>query len=243
MSSLESIGLVLGVIPLILSSLEQYKQAVSAFNTYWKVRPWIEGIERDLKFQQILLQDTLGVQLHQALLELEFRELLSDPRSPKWQSKEIELDLRKSLGDDRYMIFVKLVSRLFDAVSSLEKSFQNITDELKRNRSISQRSLRSAFFVNRQPHESLRVVRCHSETLRHFVEYTVATKKFETPQAIENINTSLEKFLEVQELAQNVENLTTGAISTAEDDDDDSRSIYSVKSKVGPNNCSSQNIH
>jgi len=37
-------------------------------------------------------------------------------------SEEFESSLRTRLGDDIYPIFVDLVSRLFDAVSSREKS-------------------------------------------------------------------------------------------------------------------------
>jgi hypothetical protein len=233
MSALEAVGLILGAIPLIISSFEHYKQDTLVFISY---RQEIEGIERELKFQQIILQQTLGVLLHRTLPESELRELLSDRRSSKWQSEEVESGLKKSLGDDGYTIFMDSVSQLFDTVSSLEKSLRNITDGSKGNRSISRSSLRWAL-SKRKTRESRHDLERQTMRLTHLVEYATSSKTFETTQAIGNINTSLMKISEVQKVAQNVEDLTTGAIGTAQDADDDAQSTYSVESEVSRDDC------
>jgi hypothetical protein len=233
MSGFEAASLILGAIPLVISSLEHYKQGISVFR---QASLEIERIEAELKFQQIVFQQTLQVLLHRTLPESELRELLSDRRSSKWQSEEVESGLKKSLGDDGYTIFMDSVSQLFDTVSSLEKSLRNITDGSKGNRSISRSSLRWALRKDKT-RESLHDLERQTMRLTHLVEYATLSKTFETTQAIVNINKSLVKISEVQKVAQNVEDLTTGAIGTAQDADGDAQSTYSVESEVSRDDC------
>jgi hypothetical protein len=236
MSGIEAIGLILRAIPLAISSLEQYKQGTSVFRFYRQARLEIEGIKAELEVQQIILLQTLEVLLYGTLPESELLELLSDRRSSKWQSEEVESGLKKSLGNDGYTIFMKSVSQLFDTVSSLEKSLRNITDGSKGNRFISRGSLRWALRKDKT-RESLYDLEKQTYRLTHLVEYATSSKTFETTQAIGNINISLMKISEVQKVAQNVEDLTTGAIGTAQDADDDAQSTYSVESEVGRDDC------
>lgn len=237
MSGTEAVGLVLGAIPLIVSALEHFKQGTSVVKNYRQASLEIERIEAELKFQQTILQQTLKVLLLRTLPESELHELLSDLRSSKWQSEEVELGLKKSLGDDGYTIFVDSVSQLFDTVSSLEKSLRNITDDSKGNRFISRSSLRWAFRKDKT-RESLYDLERQRMRLTHLVGFATLTKTFETTQAIENISRALVEISEVQKVAQNVEDLTTGAIGAAQDADDDAQSTYSVESEVSRVDCS-----
>jgi hypothetical protein len=246
MSSAQVVGLVLGAIPLVISGLEHYKNTVSviaASSQHAKLE--IEQIKEELVYQRLLLQDTLKVLLPKA----DLHEFLSDPTSSKWQSEEIESLLRQSLGDE-YSIFASLVSRLFDAVSSVENSLRNITDPSKSNRSISLSSLRWALSSRNKTRQSLHELEFQNQMLRALAQTAAATKTTKTrqrsdiissTQAIQNIHTSLKTFLEVQEVAQNVENLISGATGAAQDDDDDLQSVYSVESEVGLG-CSNRNL-
>lgn len=233
-SGIEAAGLAIGAIQLMSKSLEQLKHGPSVIRSYRDARQEIEQVIRELRSQQVIIQQTLEVPLREAFAEREVHELLSDLSSPAWQSEEIELALRKSLGEGTYTIFVSVLSQLFDAVSSIAKSLGNITDESKGNQFISRSRLKWALQAGSKTRESLSDLRNRNRDLVELVNSVHCMRNFETAQAIENLTISLHKVLEIQQLAQNVEDLATGATSTAHD----ARSTYTVESEVSRDDCS-----
>ncbi len=245
MSGIEIVGLVLGAVPLVISSLEHYEEGIPHFRDYRHVSSQLKATEEQLRFQQSILQDTLWLQLSQVLSEPEIRELLSDPRSPKWQAQKVESGLKESLGAG-YDVFMVLISRLFDTVSSLERTLQNITKDSKIGNKPAIRTRVKWALSESQTRQTLGRIKKYNEELADLIKRTAATETTASPQgireissaqAIVNINTSLKTFLEVQEVAQTVEDLTVGEAGIPEEVDDDVQSMYSVETEVSVGDC------
>jgi hypothetical protein len=231
MTSIEVAGVALGALPILVSSLKQFERAFAPIKSSGSLRREIQFVHIELESQQLILQQTLRVLLNEACSDSELEELLSDPTSSLWRSREIESALVESLGSDAYAILLHMFTRLFDTVSSLEKSLKSITGA-SINGSLNFRSRLKWILSEDKTRKRLNEVHEQNRRMTEIINLSLYKHQFERRRAIENINSSLVKVLEVQKLAEDVETFTSEASEREQNSEDDRRSTYTVESEV-----------
>jgi hypothetical protein len=228
---MEVVGLILGALPVLMLSFEQFQQKLSVVKSYRSLQLEIRQIENEVRLELLILQHTLQVLLSGTISDSKIGELLSYPRSTLWKSREVESALVESLGSASYSLLVQVFSQLFEAISILEKSLQSIA-RASRDGSLNLRVRLKWTLSEDKRRKRLEEVRKQTKHIRNIVRVSVSSQTFEKKQAIENISTSLGKVLELQKLAEDVETLTHEASEYAWDSKDDNISIYTVDSEV-----------
>jgi hypothetical protein len=98
MSGFEIAGLVLGSLPLIISTLEHYESGLDGAKAFFKWQDVLEKARRELWVQYSSYEMTLRNLLVEVTSEAEREELVSQPESPLWKSADLNHALLDKLG-------------------------------------------------------------------------------------------------------------------------------------------------
>ncbi|KAE9372484.1 hypothetical protein N431DRAFT_483268 [Stipitochalara longipes BDJ] len=113
MSGIEVVGLLLGVIPLVISAMEHYKEGIDIITDIRNYRSTLKSLKTKLSIQEELYRGTLQRLLLSELSPLEVHALFPEPgvkgSSASWGTKDIEDKLRRKLGV-KYDIFMAVVA-------------------------------------------------------------------------------------------------------------------------------------
>lgn len=123
MSGLEVAGLVLGLYPLIVSALQQYRHVHKAAGLVAHFEAEYRKILDDVKDEQLLFRMTLEQLLLPFAMDGIFQEgdvelLLSDPAHPRWNDGNLQLALEARLGSASER-FIEIVNSLHLIMSQL----------------------------------------------------------------------------------------------------------------------------
>ena len=112
MSGVEVVGIVLGVVPLVISALEHYKEGIDVVSDYRNYRSILKSLKTKLSIQEELYRGTLQRLLLSELSPYEvqalFPEAETDGNSALWGTPDIEAKLRRKLGV-KYELFMDVV--------------------------------------------------------------------------------------------------------------------------------------
>jgi hypothetical protein len=112
MSGIEVVGLLLGVIPLVISAMEHYKEGIDVLADIRNYRSTLKSLKTKLSIQEELYRGTLQRLLLSELSQPEVHALFPEPgatgSSALWGTKDIENKLRRRLGN-KYDIFMDVV--------------------------------------------------------------------------------------------------------------------------------------
>jgi hypothetical protein len=98
MSGIEAIGLVLGVLPLLVSVIEHYDDVFRPFRRFKEYAPEFARFERRLLAQKTIFRSQCQLLLH-PLTDLNTAEtMLNEKLHLLWTSKELDTELSHSLG-------------------------------------------------------------------------------------------------------------------------------------------------
>ena len=98
MSGIEAAGLALGIFPIILTALENYRETAEVVKDWWKFKRKYVKCKRDVEYYQIAFESNLK----QLLLPLvcdddEIGILMSNPGGAGWQNEDLDAKLRERL--------------------------------------------------------------------------------------------------------------------------------------------------
>lgn len=135
MSGLEIAGLVLGLYPLVISALEQYRRVhdVAGLLTHFEseYRKTLEDVKDEQLFFRMTLEELLlPLSTDESFDEGDLEALLTNPAGQDWNNKEFQLALEERLGR-AYQRFLEIMTSLHSLMSSLLFTLVNDKPELQ----------------------------------------------------------------------------------------------------------------
>ena len=149
MSGFEIAGLILGIFPVLVKSLEAAVASVRQIQELqeWRVR--LEGLRRDLSTQKTMYVNTLVLLLQEVIDPNDLSELLESGDPFLWQRPEYERRLRDTLGRS-YETFLHLTEALQERLRALEQRplFKDEVVQSLRKWRVRSRSLWPSLFLS-----------------------------------------------------------------------------------------------
>lgn len=94
----EIAGLVLGVVPLVISALENYEAFIEPTVAFIRWRGRLSQITRRLLMEYTNYEQNLRLLLKRAVEDGDLTAMIEDPHHHLWASTEMVLDLKRDLG-------------------------------------------------------------------------------------------------------------------------------------------------
>lgn len=119
MSGLEIAGVLLGAFPLIISSLEHWRDVAKVGGFFWKIRQEYAACIRKVRFYELLYKRNLKLLLIPIVGTITDAQLLIDsPGGDGWSDKDLQERLRDRLQDS-YDLYQETLVEMNEAVQNL----------------------------------------------------------------------------------------------------------------------------
>jgi hypothetical protein len=124
-TGVETAGLVLGSIPLILAGLEFYAKGIAVSKRYFKHREQFQNLIRELRTENAICTNSINLLLVGVVKQRDMAAFLEDPRGDRWKEAEFDQGLKQRLGTsyDCYM----------ETIDELRKTTEIFKQRLKLN--------------------------------------------------------------------------------------------------------------
>lgn len=125
MSGVEVAGLLIGLLPLVITALEHYQDVHKARGLVARFESEYKRTLRDVKHEQLVLHLTLKDLLAPLCGDDQFEEgdlekWLSDPENSEWSAEEVKSIMKERLGSDVvYGHFLEITDALHQTASKL----------------------------------------------------------------------------------------------------------------------------
>lgn len=135
MSGAEVVGLVLGVLPLIVSAVENYEAAFRPFLTFSRYCNELRDFRTDFATQRQLFQNHCLILLASQIDSDEAEEILRSGANPKWRvdklgEKELALETKlKSYLGQNLETCVSLIIRIEETLMTIQEKTNGLNDE------------------------------------------------------------------------------------------------------------------
>lgn len=133
MSGIEVAGIVLAVIPLIITGIEAYDRKIKRRRNLLEE---LEDLKDELESEYAKFRNTMELLLSDSVDDRTFNQLFSDVGGKLWSNTRVEECLKNRLRQD-YEIFRKYVNRMSSSVEDLQKSFPSDIENVRASQSIS----------------------------------------------------------------------------------------------------------
>lgn len=121
MTAFEVAGVVLGIVPILTLSIEQYKTMLSMRE--------VRQLDRSFKTQRNIFMNTIEALLSTLVSETQLKKLLADPYGEAWKDSHTAIRLEQHLGD-AYQSFTEIMEDIQGMVLELQKI---LTSEVSRS--------------------------------------------------------------------------------------------------------------
>ncbi|KAL2071259.1 hypothetical protein VTL71DRAFT_12494 [Oculimacula yallundae] len=101
MSGLEVVGVVLGVLPLLISAAEHYEDVFKPFKRFKKAAPELELYQQQLKTQKTIFRNQCQLLLTALISQHLAKEMLKEKDHPSWQDDTLKKRIVEQLGSSR----------------------------------------------------------------------------------------------------------------------------------------------
>jgi hypothetical protein len=119
-TGIEVVGLVLAVLPLIISAFEHYEEGVSTIEKFLRYKREIRSIIEALATENAMFKNSCEQLLSDFLGPVKLAEMLQNPRGETWAQPHVATELRARL-DRSYDIYMIHVSNMDSAIKMLMK--------------------------------------------------------------------------------------------------------------------------
>jgi hypothetical protein len=122
MSGLETAGVVLGALPLIISALEHYAEGVRTAKRFWQYKSELRSLILQVRTEREIFVNTLERLLIGIIRIERIAEYLSHPGGELWRSLDLDVKLQERLRGS-YEVYV-------DNVQGMNGALRNMMDRL-----------------------------------------------------------------------------------------------------------------
>ncbi|RYP66475.1 hypothetical protein DL770_008797 [Monosporascus sp. CRB-9-2] len=104
-TGVESAGLVLGAIPLVLAGLEFYAKGIAVTKRCFKYREQFQSLIRELRTENIICTNSINLLLVGVVNQKDMADFLAEPCGDRWKEAKFDQRLKQRLGAsyDSYM--------------------------------------------------------------------------------------------------------------------------------------------
>ncbi|RYP18215.1 hypothetical protein DL765_004072 [Monosporascus sp. GIB2] len=115
-TGVETTGLVLGSIPLVLSGLEFYAKGIAVTKRCFKYREQFQNLLRELQTENTIYTNSINLLLVGVVKEKDMSDFLADPCGDRWKEAKFDQKLKQRLGSsyDSYMATIDKLSKAID---------------------------------------------------------------------------------------------------------------------------------
>ena len=115
-TGVETAGLVLGSIPLILATLEFYGRGIAVTKRCFKYREQFQSLIVELRTENAICVNSINLLLVGIVTQKNMAGFLADPCGDRWKEEKFHLKLKQRLGTsyDSYMAAINELSRTAD---------------------------------------------------------------------------------------------------------------------------------
>lgn len=117
-TGVEAAGLVLAILPLLISGLQQYQQGLIPIKDWLRYRSEVKSLIRNLNIEQVRFRMTCEKLLGGIVPEEELADLLQCPGGPAWYDEHIESRLKERLQES-FAVYLATVEDMQDLLQSL----------------------------------------------------------------------------------------------------------------------------
>ena len=112
MSGFEIVGIILGIVPIVTASIEQYKTSLAMRE--------VRQLERSFKTQRNIFLNTIEELLSSLVSDAQLKKLLDHPDGEAWKDAHIATKLEEHLGES-YQSFTEILEDVQGMMLELEK--------------------------------------------------------------------------------------------------------------------------
>ncbi|KAL1626536.1 hypothetical protein SLS54_002698 [Diplodia seriata] len=188
MSGVELAGLVLAVLPLVISALEDYNDGLDPVKAFVKWENYLPQYIRKLRNQHVHYEQTLRLLLAPITTEYELAEMIAEPHGHQWRDDAMAKKLMYKL-DESYDAY-------HQTIKDIEKIMTTIAEKLDLDRAstVSRNDLEAMLLANGQPKPSQKF------EFRKRVKFSMNKKKVKRLlEELDECNKELERFTEKSE--------------------------------------------
>ncbi|KAK0665312.1 hypothetical protein QBC41DRAFT_367684 [Cercophora samala] len=127
MSGLEIAGAVLGSIPILISALERYGDAASAFRRQRKYKSELDYLKRNLQTERVKLQNVLEKLINGLVSSAQLEAMIKDPDGNEWKTESIQRKVKARLCES-YEPFERNVEGVNLALQEMEQKLGTQND-------------------------------------------------------------------------------------------------------------------
>ncbi|KAL1619921.1 hypothetical protein SLS56_009938 [Neofusicoccum ribis] len=188
MSGVELAGLVLAVLPLVISALEDYNDSLDPVKAFVKWENYLPQYIRKLRNQHVHYEQTLRLLLAPITTEYELADMIAEPHGELWKDPAMAQKLKHKLDEsyDAYHQTIKDIERIMKTIA--EKL------DLERATSVTRNELEAMLVANGRPKSSQKF------EFRKRVKFSMRRKKVKgLLEELDECNKELERFTEKSE--------------------------------------------
>ncbi|KAH7086083.1 hypothetical protein BKA63DRAFT_32446 [Paraphoma chrysanthemicola] len=121
MSGLEIAGVLLGAFPLIVTSVEHWRDVAKVGGYFWRVKQEYIACRREVQFHELLYKRNLKELLLPILHDVgDMTQLLSDPGGKGWSEEGLQDRLTNRLQES-YALYMEIVNEMNEAAQKLKQ--------------------------------------------------------------------------------------------------------------------------
>lgn len=123
MSGFEIAGVVLGSIPLIVSTLENYKTGVRTIQRWRRYGKELQSLIRNLETERAKLQNVCEKLLDGVVRPSQIDSMVGDPYGPLWLEESIQKEIRVRLWRD-WDAFERTLKDIQESIKEIEERLE-----------------------------------------------------------------------------------------------------------------------
>lgn len=122
-TGVETAGLILGSIPLLVSALEHYAEGIETIHKWWRYKKELASLKRILGAEYDRFLNTCEELLAGIVPDKVLAELLEAPGGDRWRNPELERRLRMRLRNS-FKSYLETVTDLLEVVNVLKDKLE-----------------------------------------------------------------------------------------------------------------------
>ncbi|KAI8946299.1 hypothetical protein F4801DRAFT_73038 [Xylaria longipes] len=172
MSGIEAVGLVMTIIPFVVSALEQYQDGESAVSTWRQHKRVVQSLTRNLKTEHGKLYNTCETLLGGIVSPDKLELMLKEPFGPLWQREKTKERIERRL-DHMYNTFQETVGDMLATMKELRSNL-GLNDqgqsEWYTGGTVKRNIMRASLVIKRSSYDrALRELISQNQTLENIV--------------------------------------------------------------------------
>jgi hypothetical protein len=131
MSGLEAIGLVLNILPLLISAAEHYDDVLRPFRRYRKFTPEVKRFADELSSEKVIFQEELRLLLASVTNYDVAEKMVEDRDHPSWKDPKLEMRLSGYLGKSKEACknIIEIIDEDLNKIEEQSQFFSAVTTE------------------------------------------------------------------------------------------------------------------